>query len=55
MVADHPTQACAAITVAKNNLYTTTGLIKPSGLNMAATIEETIPLLTGEVLGCSNF
>ena len=37
-------------------LYTTTtGLIKPSGSNMAATIEEKIRLLTWEILGSRNF
>jgi hypothetical protein len=37
-------------------LYTTTtGLIKSSGSNIVATIEEIIRLLTGEYLGFCNF
>jgi hypothetical protein len=36
-------------------LYTTTtGLIKPSGSNMVATIEEIMHLLPGEFLGSRN-
>ena len=51
MVVAHPSQACAATTAA--GIFCMQ-LIKPSGSNMAAMIEEIMRLVKGEFFGSCN-